>query len=124
MSGQTQVMETWRNLGQKALAALICLSVVVWSVMPVATHAPTMLETLQDHAEMIADHGHSHGLEEDLFWAIHGHSHDAVDHDHSQAFLPLDDGSQPTAGSRDAWRLRSSQQIADRNFRIERPPRA
>ena len=75
-------MQTWRTLGRQVLAAVICLSVAIWSVLPTATHVPIVLETLQDHAEMIATHGHSHGLAEDLSWALHGHSHDEMDHDH------------------------------------------
>lgn len=48
--------------GRRALSALLCLSLVVWSVVPAASHAPAVFETIQDHLEMIADHGHSHGL--------------------------------------------------------------
>lgn len=110
--------------GRRAFAALLCLSLIVWSVMPAATHAPTVFETNQDHREMIADHGHSHGFEEDLYWAMHGHSHDVADHDHSQALLTLDDRSHPTYAYQDAWRLKASHGGGHHTFRIERPPRA
>ena len=80
------------RLGRQAMALLLCLALVVWSVMPASTHTPAVLETIQDHLQMIADHGHSHGFEEDLYWAMHGHSHDVADHDHSQAFLNFDEG--------------------------------
>lgn len=117
-------MRPLATLGRKAFAALLCLSLIVWSVMPAATHAPAVFETIQDHLEMIADHGHSHGFEEDLYWAMHGHSHDTADHDHSQAFLALGGGSDHALSDRDAWRLRGSPDGGHHTFRIERPPRA
>jgi len=117
-------MRVLATFGRRAFAALLCLSLVVWSAAPAATHAPTVFETIQDHLEMIADHGHSHGFEEDLYWAMHGHSHDAADHDHSQALAALGDRSLPTSAYRDAWRLRASPGGGHHTFRIERPPRA
>lgn len=116
-------MAPLRTFGRHAFAALLCLSLVVWSVMPAATHAPTVFETIQDHLEMIADHGHSHGFEEDLYWAMHGHSHETADHDHSQALLEFGDRSGPMFGARDAWRLAASSGGPSGVFRIERPPR-
>ncbi len=73
---------------------------------------------------MIADHGHSHGFEEDLFWALHGHSHDAADHDHSQVVLLANNGPAALLLGKDIWRLRTSRVDPFRDFRIERPPRA
>lgn len=113
-----------RTVGQHAFAALLCLAIIAWSVMPAASHAPSIFETLQEHKEMIAEHGHSHGLEEDLAWAMHGHSHDSADHDHSQAVLTPDDTSQPFEGYRSSWRLRPAAAGPSTKFRIERPPRA
>lgn len=55
--------------------------------MPVTSHTPAVIETLQDQAQMVANHGHSHGPEEDLIWAMHGHGHDVTDHDHGSAVL-------------------------------------
>jgi len=92
--------------------------------MPATSHAPVIFETLQEHMEMIAEHGHSHGLEEDLAWAMHGHSHDSADHDHSQAVLTRGFLSQPFEGYRTAWRLRPALAGPSTKFRIERPPRA
>lgn len=117
-------MQPWWTLGRQALAACICLSVMFWSILPGATHVPTVLETLQDHADMIATHGHSHGLAEDLAWALHGHSHDALDHDHTQAFLVSPHDTAPVYNQKDNWRLHPSQEPAPRVFRIDRPPRA
>jgi hypothetical protein len=103
---------------------LLCLSLVVWSVMPAAAHAPKLFQTIHDHLEMIADHGHSHGFEEDLYWAMHGHSHDAADHDHNQALPAFGDRLDTAPAFRDAWRLQGSPGAGHRAFRIERPPRA
>jgi fermentation-respiration switch protein FrsA (DUF1100 family) len=104
--------------------ALLCLSLVVWSMLPSLSHVPRIVETLTEHAQMIADHGHSHGFAEDLLSALHGHSHDAIDHDHSPALAvaPASAGAWPATP--DAWRLRASQTGPNRIFRIERPPRA
>jgi hypothetical protein len=69
------------------LAVLMCLALIVWSAVPSFTHSPAVFETIQGHLEMVEDHGHSHGFEEDLYWAMHGHSHDTADHDHNPAYL-------------------------------------
>lgn len=117
-------MRPLATYGRQAFAALLCLSLIIWSILPAATHTPTVFETIQDHLEMIADHGHSHGLNADLYWAVHGHSHDAADHDHSQALPALGDRSHPTSAYRDAWRLWASPGGGHHTFRIKRPPRA
>jgi len=62
-------------------------AVSTWSLLPAYTHTPVLIETLQDHADMVAKHGHSHGFAEDLLWALHGHTHDVADHDHSPVVL-------------------------------------
>ena len=118
------MIHLWRIFGRHVLAAMICLSVAVWSVLPTTNHVPTVLETLDEHAQMIASHGHSHGLAEDLAWALHGHSHDAVDHDHSQAVLTAtyDDGAMEHGANK--WRFHPARDIPSRVFRIDRPPRA
>lgn len=112
-----------RTFGKGAFAALLTLSILMWSVMPATSHAPAVFETLQEHAEMVAEHGHSHGLEEDLYWAMHGHSHDSADHDHSPAVLSLAPSPEPFAGYRDLWRLPVSADGPHRVFPIKRPPR-
>lgn len=117
-------MKAAATFGRRAFAALLCLSLVVWSVAPTATHAPTVFEAIQDQLEMIADHGHAHDVEEDLYWALHGHSHDAADHDHSHAFLAFGDRTLAASGYRDAWRPGGAPGGSHRSFRIERPPRA
>lgn len=121
---QAKPMKLLRTLGKQAFATLLCLSLAVWSVMPVSGHTPTVLETVQDHLKMIADHGHSHGFQEDLYWAMHGHGHDAADHDHSQAFVTPGDRTHLASAQSDAWLLRALPGGPRRSFRIERPPRA
>jgi hypothetical protein len=113
-----------RTYGRSALAALLCLSLVIWSLAPSMSHTPSVFDVVADHAEMIAEHGHSHGFEEDLYWALHGHSHDVADHDHSQALLALGASGHPFWGNRDNFRLRPSSGGPHRVYLIERPPRA
>lgn len=117
-------MRPWRSFGRNAFAALLCLSLAIWSVAPAIAHASTLVDTLQEHAQMIADHGHSHGLEEDIAWAAHGHAHDVVDHDHSPAFAVVGDALQVAPRFRDGRRLAAALGDPRRIFRIDRPPRA
>ena len=121
---QATPMERMRSQARRIFVGLLCLSLVVWSVAPSATHAPKVLQTINDHLELIADHGHSHGFEEDLFWALHGHSHDVADHDHSQIVLSAGIGVGGFYVAKDKWRLRALRGDPFRDFRIERPPRA
>lgn len=121
---QAELMTTLRTIGKTAFATVLCVVVLVWSVMPTTSHAPAILDVLQEHSEMIAEHGHSHGLEEDLAWAMHGHSHDSVDHDHSQAVVPGPDLSpHPMEIYSTVWRLGSATSNPLRIDLIERPPR-
>ena len=113
-----------RALRRTAIAVFLGLAVIVWSVIPSTTHAPKVFETIQDHLEMIADHGHSHGFEEDLAWALHGHSHETVDHDHNQAVVVLDTRTGARVEYREHWHLKTLSGQSLRSFRIERPPRA
>lgn len=113
-----------RESVKSVLAALICLALVVWSAVPAFTHAPAVFETIQDHMEMVEDHGHSHGVEEDLYWAMHGHSHDTADHDHNPAFLLAGRNADTAPETNKVWRPSVSQTGPSRKFRIDRPPRA
>jgi hypothetical protein len=116
-------MKPLAAFGKHMFAALMCLSIVIWSVVPAGPHTPTVLKVIEDHLQMIADHGHSHGFEEDLFWAAHGHSHEAADHDHNQVLLALGLQTLPEIYSRDTLRARSALDGSHHNFKIERPPR-
>ncbi|WP_419905854.1 hypothetical protein [Kiloniella sp.] len=91
--------------------------------MPSVTHSPTVLETIQDHLEQVESHGHSHGFEEDLFWAMHGHSHDVADHDHNQVFLFVSLTNNYPLLLRGPWLKVDSVAGPEGHFRIERPPR-
>ncbi len=72
---------------------------------------------------MVAEHGHSHGFAEDLLWAMHGHDHDEMDHDHSPLVLnvAMHDFSVPKYNE---WRQPPPKNISSTTFLIERPPRA
>jgi len=117
-------MERTKDFVTRVFALLTCAALVVWSVMPSFTHAPTVFETIQDHLEMVENHGHSHGFEEDLYWAMHGHSHEVADHDHNQAFLTPDRGPEPFSEFSQSWLPMASTDGSHRQFRIDRPPRA
>lgn len=112
----------FKALEGRVFAAILCLSLVGWSAQSPVNHVPTIHEAIQDHFEVIEDHGHSHGFAEDLFWALHGHSHDAADHDHYQAFLTLAAGFGVDT-IRDNLRLMGSAVVSYQRFRIDRPPR-
>ena len=121
-------MRPWQEFRRMALPMLLSLSLAVWSILPSISHVATIVDTsivdtLQAQAQMIAGRGHSHGIEEDLLRAVHGHSHDAADHDHGQVLAARGDSSDPVPGQR-AWPLRPSQERPYPIFRIERPPRA
>jgi hypothetical protein len=113
-----------KKIVRRLFAVLTCVALVVWSVTPSFTHAPAVFETVQDHLEMVENHGHSHGFAEDLHWAMHGHSHDAADHDHNQAFLMPSQGDKPSFEFNDHRVLRASNNGVYWKFRIDRPPRA
>ncbi|MGI3185687.1 hypothetical protein [Nioella aestuarii] len=108
---------------RRALFVLSCFALIAWNVTPTSSHAPTVIQTLQEHAEMVATHGHSHGLEEDLMWALHGHSHDTADHDHSQAVLMPSRVNQSHTEAGSVWRILASLDWQSPHFRLERPPR-
>ena len=112
----------WTHL-HAVISTVLCLAVVLWSTMPAYTHAPVVFETIHEHIEMIEDHDHSHGFEEDLYLAIHGHGHDVADHDHSQAYLlPAAHTAPDTAFVEMRVRIAPSHGPT-RHFRIDRPPR-
>lgn len=104
------------------LVGLLCLSLGVWSVAPSVSHAPAIADAAELYAELVADHGHDHGFAADVMWAMHGHSHDAADHDHNPATL--------VRGGETSIRLAVSKRRAsvpacltsDSLFRLERPP--
>jgi len=112
------------RIGARLFAIMTCVALALWTVSPNASHVPKIVETFQDHAEMIAEHGHSHGLEEDLIWAMHGHSHEVADHDHSQAVLSMARAHSGPAETSSAWHGRALAHWAPPVFRLERPPRA
>lgn len=109
---------------RNTLAAVLCLALVVWSLVPSASHVPSVFDVMAEHSQMITEHGHAHGLEEDLFWALHGHSHDVADHDHSQAMLTVTAATHPPTAWRDPAPLPHPSDGPHRIYLLERPPRA
>ena len=115
------VVFSGRQIGRIFTTILIILF-VVWSILPNFGHAPRVLETLQEHAEMIEDHGHSHGFVEDLLWAVHGHDHDEMDHDHSPIMLSSTINVIQVPEQKD-WRQLPSEYKGSPSILIERPPK-
>jgi hypothetical protein len=112
-------------MGRRALAGLLCLAVAVWSLLPATSHAPAVFETIEAHARMVAEHGHSHGFEHDMWWALHGHSHDTADtHDHGAAVLTRGPAPAPDPLDRSSWRLSPMPGASVPPDLPERPPRA
>lgn len=111
------------RMARQLFVALTCAALTLWTISPNDVHVPEIIETLQEHAEMINSHGHSHGLEEDLLWALHGHSHDVVDHDHSQAVLVPGRSVQVASTVSTIWRSSAVADWTPPHFRLDRPPR-
>lgn len=124
MMDRKLVLQTLQARKRRGFTALLCLMLVIWSLLPATHHAPKIAETVTDHIEMIADHGHSHGFFEDMFWAMHGHGNDVVDHDHSKVFLVLGSKPEGPVVMRDNWTLARTDVLKSVPFRIDRPPRA
>ena len=104
-------------------AVALCLCISVWAVLPTPLHVPSTIEIIEQHAEIIAEHGHSHDLEEDIFWALHGHGPDVAEHDHGAATLTVPPRPQIFPLPRDAAHLLVSVEKPWIGFGIERPPR-
>ena len=115
-----QTRTTWRRI----ILALLCLALIVWSVRPDLKHLPRYLSVAQEHAQTVAEHGHSHGLEEDLLWAMHGHAHDRADHEHVADLLlpPAPSPAPPAHGM--SREMRPERKSPVPVFLLERPPRA
>lgn len=111
------------DIMKRLFAMLTCMALIVWSVMPSFSHAPTVFETIQDHLELVESHGHSHGFAEDIYWAMHGHSHDMADHDHNQAYISKLPRTEPVATVSPLWLQIATSGGPTRHFRIDRPPR-
>ena len=112
------------RLLRRMLLSVACFGLIVWTLAPSTGHVPQLVESLQEHAEMIASHGHSHGLEEDMLWAMHGHSHDAADHDHTQAAFFQTQTAYAPFEARTIWRGMQSGYWSSLLYRLDRPPRA
>lgn len=71
-----------------ALHLMLCLSMTFWSLNSATRHNPAQVFEQTIKSAEAAEHGHSHGEALDLIWSMHGHAHDAADHDHNSALTP------------------------------------
>ncbi len=104
--------------------AILCLTITIWCVAPAPLHQPVTTESLLQQAEMIADHGHTHGPEENLYHVLHGHSHDVAEHDHSIAIMPTLNMAQLTINPIALVRREFPPENPWHVFPFERPPRS
>lgn len=72
---------------------------------------------------MIEDHGHSHGLELDVLWAMHGHQHDRADHDHNPAVLVFTAPRNVHLHEQTRWQLPLADATSITLHPPKRPPR-
>ena len=107
---------------KKIIAMTVALSFVIWSVVPSTPHVPNVLETIEQHLEMVAEHGHSHGFEEDFWWAMHGHQHDVTDHDHSPLYIVFAKINSRDVGA-DNWQTFVPRTKVPPFYKIKRPPK-
>ncbi len=106
-----------------AFIAMMVLCVFAWSVAPSFTHSANYLLSVSERSQIMGDHGHSHGEALDNYWALHGHSHDAVDHDHSSAILFLVAEAESVVRFRLPDALEPFLDKPDPIYRLDRPPR-
>lgn len=110
---------SWRKIS----AAAFCAILLLWIVLPSSGHlTKTVLADLVA-LNSIEHHGHSHESDEDLFWNLHGHPHDQIDHDHNAFSLVLSQVgiiSAPSMRSKDSWGVPA---YPREPAAIERPPR-
>jgi hypothetical protein len=111
------------HLLRRILLSLTLMGLFVWTLAPSNAHVPQLFVSLQEQAGLIESHGHSHGLEEDLIWAVHGHSHDATDHDHTQAAFFQTLTAYAFFETRAIWLGMRSGQWSSLLYRLDRPPR-
>ena len=76
-----------RHSLSRALGAALVFAILVWSVAPFVGHTPQIVDPSAAQQQMVDEHGHGHGDVADLLWLLHGHAHDAIDHDHGHAFV-------------------------------------
>lgn len=110
--------------GRRLVSLVAAVALVVWSVAPASDHVPKLLQVIADRALMIETHGHAHGLEQDIAWAMHGHSHDKADHDHSPAVLVAHRSTASALATSTSWNGPALAHWSPPVFRLIRPPRA
>ena len=112
-----------RNLRRIVLVCM-CGAFLLSAVSPDLGHLPNLFNVLSEHAETVIDHGHSHGLEEDIFAVLLGHAHGLGDHEQVPDLLAVatvGNTSQVFVGYR-STRLPDARPAPI--FGFERPPRS
>ncbi len=106
------------------LFAALCCAFMAWSMNPDVGHLPKLLTVLEGYGQVVADHGHTHGIIEDFLWAMHGHPHDLADHDHGTELLPSVAAPPPPLTHRRPPPAQPANGVPSPIFRFDRPPRA
>ena len=121
--GQNGIMRQDSNIMMFAMHLLLCLSVALWSLNNATGHDPAQVAKQTSVQIEIEDHGHSHGDTIDLLWSLHGHAHDAADHDHNSALTPAPVAMTVRNMFRQHGALPDAAAAPPPSFGFERPPR-
>lgn len=109
---------------KRLLTVLVFGGIILSPDVRNAQHEPSdIMQILADHQADIERHGHAHEDIGDLLAHVHGHAHDAAEHDHNVMFMPPRVDAAPWASAgKDRWLVDNTQrQYA--TFDLERPPR-
>ncbi|ORE90531.1 hypothetical protein ATO13_22536 [Stappia sp. 22II-S9-Z10] len=111
--------------GSRLIVALCCLLVSLWALQPASAHLTVHAPGSPSERQVImtVEHGHAHSPVLDLLWALHGHSHDAADHDHNPAITPLPPAAPSVREPVVVMAARATEGGPAVVYRIERPPR-
>ena len=86
---EKSTLRRFAGYSRLALVLLLSVAIVSWSVVSSVSHTTFVVSDLEHHHhdEDVSGHGHSNSEAEDLWWALHGHSDDKADHDHSTFYI-------------------------------------
>lgn len=102
---------------------MLCTALLVMTLNASAAHDPAHAIAAAETLQTGIDHGHSHDDPTDLYWDLHGHAEDVIDHDHSVAALLLSPESSGFAYSPLRWRPARIAPPSPPVLSSERPPR-
>ena len=122
---EKSTLRRFAGYSRLALVLLLSVAIVSWSVVSSVSHTTFVVSDLEHHHhdEDVSGHGHSNSEAEDLWWALHGHSDDKADHDHSTFYIH----NAAKAEARDfryaVWLLPTMRAVSGALKPPERPPR-